>query len=236
MKCYICRFDEILGPYTEEETQYAANDSDLIWMTGIEKDWLTKQEWLSRKNSILAKETAKIKKTTEWFYAKKGKRFGPFKKIDMIQSLLKLKSIDEIKIWNKDLENWTDIFEFKDIVFAVGHENRKNPRVPINETITMTIDDEQNGTQVYMCKAVSLSSAGIGLSHLTLDVTNVKKIDLSLNFLLPDLRLRCRLIITNKKEKTASLSFSHLQQEARTVVMEYINKKLEDSDTYQQAA
>ena len=91
----------------------------------MERDWLTKDEWLSEKNNL--KETTKNKVSTiKWYYTFQGKRFGPMKKTDLIKTLKEFPSIRNVKVWHKELEGWVSVFEFKDIVFSIGHENRKN--------------------------------------------------------------------------------------------------------------
>lgn len=228
MKCFISRDGEVLGPYSEDEVREYASSSDLIWMAGVEADWLTKTEWLSEKTKL--KEVSKTKTTTiEWYYAVQGKRFGPMRKTDLVKDLAKLSSIQDVKLWHKELEGWSDIFNFKDIVFAVGHDNRKNPRVPIDESLMLTAEDGEQGVQSIICKGTSISSEGIGVENLSMPIKRGQKVDLNLTFLQPDLRIRCSVLDANAEKKTANLGFSQLQQEAKSLVMDFIQRELEDS-------
>ena len=227
MKCFISRNGEVLGPYNEQEVRSFASESDLIWMAGVEADWLTKDEWLAQKKD-LKKSHKKKANTVDWYYALRGKRFGPMKKTDLVNDLIKLPSIQDIKLWHKDLADWTDIFEFKDLVFAVGHNNRKNPRVPIEESLMLTTEDTKGNVQSIICKGVSLSSEGLGIANLSMPLQKQQKVDLSLAFLQPDLRIRCFVIDANSETKTANLAFSDLQQEAKSLVMDFIQKSIEE--------
>jgi len=226
MKCFICRDGEILGPYSDSELNAQIISDDLIWIPGVEKDWLTQNEWQVQKASIKPKRK---KKTPEWYYAIDGKRFGPMTKMDMIDALLNSKSVEKVQLWHKGLDNWKSIFDFKDIVFAIGHENRNNPRVRIKESLILTVEGEDKEVQSIICAGVSLSSEGLGVENLSATLKSGQKVDLSLNFLDADLRIRCKVLSTSPVNKTANLKFSDLQQEAKALVMDFIQQRIEQA-------
>ena len=229
MKCFISRQGEVLGPYSESEIHDYASGSDLIWMSGIKTDWLTKDEWVSQKNNIKENVQQQAQPVIEWYYAVQGKRFGPMKKAKLVKTLTSLPDVKEVKIWHKELKGWTDIYEFKDIIFAMGHDNRKNPRVTIDETIMLTVEDDEQNVQSIICKGTSLSSDGVGLENLSQPIQQGGEVDVNLSFLQSDLRVRCKVINADADEKTANLEFSKMQQEARSVIMDFVQKKLEET-------
>ena len=93
--------------------------------------------------------------------------------------------------------------------------------------MVLTMDDGNLGVQSIICKGVSLSSEGIGIENLSMPIRKGQRVDLNFTFLQSDLRIRCFVLDSNTKNKTANLGFSQLQQEAKSLVMDFIQGKLE---------
>ncbi len=163
IKWFVCNNEEVSGPFSTEKV-HEMSDSGiihsefLIWSCA-QKEWSTLRRWQKEVPSILKDYKISVQKQLQpWYYAHKGESFGPFPKDQLIEEIQQVDNKQAVTLWTKDMPSWKSIFEFNDIIKAVGLNRRAHPRADIDGTVVTKVDGQSH---ISKLKTISLGGCGI---------------------------------------------------------------------------
>jgi len=157
--------EKIDGPFSNEEIQTRLQTGQLsanhlVWGAGMEHwrnlSWWTRESAFVQNSENTMTETA-IREV--WHYALSGESFGPFQRDALIESLKKLGSLGDVLLWTKGMKEWAPLFEFHDILSAIGVNKRQFPRADINGQVTI----KTNTGQTLVAPLLTVSEGGLGI-------------------------------------------------------------------------
>lgn len=163
IKWFVSKNEMVEGPMTADDVQSrvrsgAIDSSYMIWGAGMEQwkglDWWNNE--LPRLSTNVHAEPV----VESWHFAVGGKSFGPFKRDNLIQELKHQPVLNDVMLWTKGMKEWAPLFEFHDILTAVGVNKRQFPRSDMNGKVVI-----KNGNETIVAPLLSISEGGVGL-HL----------------------------------------------------------------------
>jgi hypothetical protein len=93
-----------------------------------------------------------------WHFAYKGKSHGPFSKDALAMELKSFNNLGEVMIWTKGMKEWAPLFEFHEILNAIGVNKRQFPRAELSgQAVIKTVDATLIG------RLVAIGEGGCGI-------------------------------------------------------------------------
>ncbi|MBC87076.1 MAG: hypothetical protein CL677_07830 [Bdellovibrionaceae bacterium] len=164
------------GPFTTAQVKTLSYPQDTLVWGRVQKDWISIDQWRDTVDETLSNSNIfPIDIGREWHYGIDGESFGPFSRIDLIDSLKQIKSLDDVLLWTNGMKDWTSIFEFHDVLQEMGINKRHHPRAEINGSVFVNFE---NGERV-MGQLVSISEGGIGFTGIE-DLTPGETVNLEI--------------------------------------------------------
>lgn len=155
--------ERVDGPFTTDEVQSRLqsglfNAQHLVWGSGM--DHWRNLSWWTRESAFISTAVTPQETTREvWHYALSGESHGPFQRDALIESLKKLGSLGDVLLWTKGMKEWAPLFEFHDILSAIGVNKRQFPRADIAGQVTI----KTNTGQTLVAPVVTVSEGGLGV-------------------------------------------------------------------------
>lgn len=150
------------GPFSTEEIQSRSEQGQLssdvlIWGRGM-AEWRDLRWWMQ--------ELPRLKKLSEseapapelWHFAVQGKSHGPFKREVLMQELRRAEPLSEVLLWTKGMKEWAPLFEFHDILHALGLNKREFPRADIHGKVILKGDG-----LTLIAPLLTISEGGLGV-------------------------------------------------------------------------
>ncbi|MGE0528846.1 MAG: PilZ domain-containing protein, partial [Bdellovibrionales bacterium] len=93
-----------------------------------------------------------------WHYALHGKSHGPLTQEQLVSALRSLGSLGDVLLWTKGMKEWAPLFEFHDILSAVGVNKRQFPRAEVKGKALI-----KAGGATLVAPLTSISEGGFGI-------------------------------------------------------------------------
>lgn len=165
--------ENVEGPFTTEDIKRMGQSgelehSTLVWGKPL-VHWKSYSYWMSNLESLL-QQADKMTDNRLWHYAINGESHGPMSRKHLIEALQFLQGdCNDALIWTKGMEAWAPIFEFHDLMDAIGVNRRKYPRAPVNGTVIVHV-----GEQKVIGQLKAISEGGFGATALNLLSTGMQ--------------------------------------------------------------
>ncbi len=209
------------GPLSTEDVQTRLqagqiSPQNMIWGRGLPA-W-RRLEWWMRELPRIA-TVQHIELTPElWHFAFQGKSFGPFAKDPLIQELKMLESVGEVMLWTKGMKEWAPLFEFHEILNAIGVNKRQFPRADLDGRVVIkTVDSTLSG------KLVAIGEGGCGIviesglvpgQAVTLDMESPAFRDI----------LTCKAEVRYVSGGVAGMKFTNVSNETRGAIISFVKQ------------
>ena len=210
------------GPFSTEEIQ-SRNErgqiaaSALIWGRGM-SDWRDIRWW--------AQELPRLKKMNEveapapelWHFAVQGKSHGPFKRDALLQELRRAENLSEALLWTKGMKEWAPLFEFHDILSALGLNKREYPRADLHGKAVVKGDGF-----TLIAPLLTISEGGLGIQ---LESGLVSGQIVSVEIQSPVFRevLNIRAEVRYLSEGVVGLRFQGLNAETKAAILAFVRQ------------
>jgi hypothetical protein len=161
LKWFVQREEGVDGPLSTEDVQTRLqtgqfSSQNLIWGRGLPA-W-QRLEWWMRELPRLATAQQIQLEPEHWHFAYKGKSYGPFSKDSLAMELKSLNNLGEVMVWTKGMKEWAPLFEFHEILNAIGVNKRQFPRAELDgKAVIKTVDATLIG------RLVAIGEGGCGL-------------------------------------------------------------------------
>lgn len=218
--------EHIEGPFTtgEVEARLQAghlNAQCLVWGTGMEH-WRSLSWWTqdSQGQSTVADHTVAEVAREVWHYALNGESFGPFQREALIDKLKVQGSLGDVLLWTKGMKEWAPLFEFHDILTAIGVNKRQFPRADITGQCTV----KTNTGQVLVAPILTISEGGMGLQLESEGLSAGMAVALEISS--PSFRatLHARADIRYVADGITGLKFSNVSPEVRGAIISFVRQ------------
>ena len=161
-KWFVQKDDLIEGPISSEDVQSRLQAGvltvqHLIWGKGM-NGW-QKIAWWQTELPNLAQLNGSEPAPEMWHYALNGKSYGPFNKAALVEELKNAANVGETMVWTKGMKEWAPIFEFHDLLTAIGVNKRQFPRADLSGRATI-----KTGDATLVANLLSISEGGCGLA------------------------------------------------------------------------
>ena len=142
-KWFVQNNDGVDGPLTSEEVRSRLQNGllsgqDMIWSKAL-PTWRKLENW--DPSISVQPSMPTIERTIEtWHYALNGKSHGPFRREELVNILKGHSALADVMVWTKGMKEWAPLFEFHDLLSAMGVNKRQFPRADVNGTATIKSD------------------------------------------------------------------------------------------------
>lgn len=190
-------------------------DRDLIWGR-LQSEWKPLGWWMIEVPNLIAKNR-EVRDPRLWHYALNGTAFGPYTRDDLLIQLKEVNLSGEVLLWTKGMKAWAPIFEFNDILDAIGVNKRQYPRAEIEGKVQIKL-----GTQLLEGTLETVSEGGFGAENLNgLTVGQVLPVELISDAFYDPLHVKAEVrYITDGGY--VGFRFQNLGSEARSAVVQYV--------------
>lgn len=235
-KCWFFYLNEnISGPFTPAEINFkiaAAGPETqcLVWTKG-QKQWTAAATWQSNFAEIVSQLPKPASEIEDWYVGHNDRTQGPISQTELIKYLRTVESFEweAVRIWKKGQETWSKIFNYPDILEEIGGSRRIYIRVPLNGTVMVSKDSEE---QIGRCTSISLGGMGVmGLKNLS----NADVIKLTIKCDEFGSPVYCSAVVRYITEEEVGMQFQNLHMEFQSRISDYI-KKFQASTTTEKAA
>ena len=217
---FVLRNEDVAGPYSTDEVKSMAalgqiQDRDLIWGR-LQNEWKSLGWWMIEVGNLIAKNK-EVRDPRLWHYALNGTAFGPYTRDDLVVQLKEVSLSNEILLWTKGMKAWAPIFEFNDILDAVGVNKRQFPRADIEGKVQIKMGPQ---TVDGVLQTVSEGGFGaIGLQGLT--VGQILPAELESDGFYDPIHVKAEVrYITD--EGYVGFRFQNLSTEAKSAIVQYV--------------
>lgn len=93
-----------------------------------------------------------------WHFAIGGKSFGPFKRVQLVEELKNVDAVGEVMLWTKGMKEWAHLFEFHEILSAIGVNKRQFPRADLPGQALIKV-----GSRTLTAPTLTISEGGMGV-------------------------------------------------------------------------
>jgi hypothetical protein len=217
--------ERIEGPMTKQEVESRLQagqftNHNLVWGAGMEH-WRNLQWWSQESQTMTQFELTTTEAAREvWHYAVSGESHGPFQRDSLIESLKNLTSLGEVLLWTKGMKEWAPLFEFHEILTAIGVNKRQFPRADISGQATI----KTNTGQTLVAPLLTVSEGGLGLQLEAEGLTAGMQVAVEISS--PSFRstLHARADVRYVAAGVTGLKFSNMSQEMRSAVVSYVRQ------------
>jgi hypothetical protein len=221
LKWFVQKDDSVDGPLTTEDVQSRLADGHftsmhMIWGKGLQA-WIRLESWQQELPQLASGAPAEI--TPElWHYAHNGKSHGPYPKNQLVEELKNAENLGEVMIWTKGMKEWAALFEFHDLLSAIGVNKRQFPRADVSGRAVI-----KTAESTLIGQLVTVSEGGCGI---VVDQGLVPGQAFTLELQSPSFRdtihakAECRYV----SEGLAGVRFTHLSSEAKGAIIQLVKQ------------
>jgi hypothetical protein len=220
-KWFVQKDDKVDGPMSAEDVQSRVQSGQLsaqalIWGRGM-ASWQKIQWWLGELPNLA---TSQMNEPTPemWHYAHAGKSHGPFNKAALIDELKHLSNLSEVMVWTKGMKEWAALFEFHDLLTAIGVNKRQFPRADLSGKATIKTTEN-----TLIANLLSISEGGCGVE---LGEGLVPGQQFTLEIQSPSFRdtlhakAECRYV----SEGVVGIKFTHVNSETKGAIIQFVRQ------------
>lgn len=216
---FVQKGEVVDGPITTEDVQSRLKSGQLtpqhmIWSKGM-KGWIRVESW-SAHSPISEDQTKEIAIET-WHYAHAGKSYGPFHKPQLVTELKNVSDLYEVMLWTKGMKEWASIFEFHDLLNAVGVNKRQFPRADVNGRAVIKTEDK-----TFIGKLITISEGGCGVLAEGLSPGQTINLEMQSSAFREPLHAKaeCRYI----SDGFAGLKFVQISSETKSSIIQFVKQ------------
>jgi len=218
---FVQKGEQVEGPMTTEDVQTRLQTGqltaqDMIWGKGLES-WIHLEFWTQELPRIAT--APQVEQVVQmWHYASNGKSHGPYSKSQLIDELKNLDNTGEVMVWTKGMKEWAPLFEFHDLLTAMGVNKRLFPRADLTgRAVIKTLESTLIGQLLSVSEGgcgVNIESGVVPGQALTLEIHSPA-------FREPlHARAECRYV----SEGIAGLRFTQLSTETKGAIIQYVKQ------------
>ncbi len=227
---------KVSGPFVSDDVHRKLSAGEItpdcnIWWKG-QREWLSVHTWISSGEKLLKSQKEKSNSAI-WYLDLGGEPTGPLTQSEMIDSLRGHQNFNRIRLWTVGMKTWKSIFEFSEVMDALGVSRREHTRAPLIANVQLNRAGDSEISIVL--KAATLSIAGVGLNNAN---SLIKGEELQImiksdEFSAP---IRARVIVIYVSSNgNAGLKFQQLQPESQSIIYDYIRKFTTSDEAPQKA-
>lgn len=215
---FVLDSDKVQGPYQEQEVEGMVDkmQSPLIWGRGL-SEWMPPTRWREAlKNPAMA---VQIDPEPRWKFRFEDQESPLMTFEELLQNLRRDIDFSTVYLWNEKAPQWREVFHFQNVVEELEITRRVHPRVPIMGDLHCELPEGRTTVKV-----ISVSEGGIGVSGAVGLVLGQKfKATLQSSNLLAPINCTCEVMYVGEAGY-AGIRFASLPMEARSALVEYINR------------
>lgn len=211
---------QVSGPFeaAEIEAQLPQAQNPLIWGRH-QTEWTAPDKWRKAlQNQVNASPAAKDH-APHWRGRVEGKEWPPMTYEQLLKQLKALSDFSAVDIKNDSFAGWREIYSVQRLVEDLGISRRSHPRVPIMGSLEC---EGKNGR--FTARAISISEGGLGINE-TRDLSIGERFRATLTSpnLFVTISATCEVVYIGN-DGYAGLKFIGLPMEAKSSIIEYVNK------------
>lgn len=224
-KWFVQSNDKVEGPMTLNDLQSRIQTGsvaghDLVWSTGMDQ-WRS-ATWLNSESSQqeLTQTAIQMAPAVElWHFALNGSSHGPYKRNELLDELKKVNSLGDVLLWTKGMKEWAPLFEFHDILSAIGVNKRQFPRADINGQVTVKTGEGRT----LVAQALTISEGGMGIA-LEEGVVSGQSVSVEINS--PAFRgpVHAKADVRYVAHGVTGLRFSNVSQEHKGAIISFVRQ------------
>ena len=224
MKWFISHNESTSGPFSTERVKELSKrgtiESDFFIWSHAQPQWIKIKEWEQRLPEIFNEYEASISKHLQhWHYSYKGKSYGPLPKQKLIEEIKEVEYKQRVSLWTEGMKSWRNIFEFNDILSAVGLNRRAHPRGDIEGKAIVKVDG-----MAHSANLKTISPGGCGLTHITnLSVGQRMHIEIKSKHFSNPLKAIAEVRYISKRG-FVGIKFEQIHMESQSAIIDYIKK------------
>lgn len=228
---FILDAEKIKGPLSTADVEAQKKSGQYtksckIWWKG-QRDWISITKW--RPESYIRTQDS-AKEASLWYAEKQGQTLGPLSKSELVIFLGKLESLSEVKIWKRGQQKWATVYQQSDVAEDLGISRRRFPRAPLIAEVSVEKDKQE-----YTAQAASVSTGGIGLTHIS-GLNRGDEIKLSIKSPLLSQTIYTKAVVKHVSAHLAGIEFISLHTEYQSTIADYVSQYLMKSSETKKAA
>lgn len=220
---FILNRDQVAGPFSTEEIKSNVKsglfDSQCLIWGHPQEEWKGISWWMNEAETHQY-GTLPIKTLMEWHFAVAGEAHGPLPWEKLLSELRKIEQKEDLMLWTKGQKQWTSIFDFPDVMKALGMDRRQHTRAPIVGHVIVRVQE-----QIIIGKLVDISQGGFGVTQME-GLTKGQIVDVyikSENFR-EDIHAKAEVRYLDRKGYTG-FRFDQIHMEAKSTIIDYVRGK-----------
>lgn len=155
-----------------------------------------------------------------WHYAVNGESYGPFQRDTLIEKLKSQGSLGDVLLWTKGMKEWAPLFEFHDVLTAIGVNKRQFPRADINGEVTI----KTNTGQVLVAPLMTISEGGLGVQLETEALTAGMAVTLEINSQVFRSTIHARADVRYIAGGVLGLKFTSVNPEVKGAIISFVRQ------------
>jgi hypothetical protein len=155
-----------------------------------------------------------------WHYALGGESHGPFQREALVDSLKSLGSLGDVLLWTKGMKEWAPLFEFHEILTAIGVNKRQFPRADITGQVTI----KTNTGQVLVAPVLTISEGGMGVQLEAEGLSSGMAVGLEISSPAFRANLHARADVRYVAGGVTGLKFSNVSPEVRGAIISFVRQ------------
>lgn len=221
LKWFVSKNETIDGPMSTDDVQSKVQNgsfdgSFMIWGAGMEQ-W-QRLDWWARELPRLATHVHPEPVIEAWHYALNGKSHGPLKRDALIAELKNLNSLNDVMLWTKGMKEWAPLFEFHDILTAVGVNKRLFPRADLQGKVIL-----RDGGSTLVAPLMSISEGGVGL-HLENGIEPGQQLSIEIHSEVFHENLQAKAEVRYVAGGVTGLRFTQVSAETKAAIIQFVRQ------------
>lgn len=220
-KWFVQKDDLIDGPLSTEDVQSRLQGGHfrahhLIWSPGQDQ-WQNIQAWTQALSGLGTTNLAEPERET-WHYALNGQSRGPMERATLVAELKALESLAEVMVWTKGMKEWAALFEFHDLLNAIGVNKRQFPRADLAGKAVLKAEGA-----TFIAPLLTVSEGGFGIS---LDSGLVAGQVVTVELQSPSFRepLHAKAEVRYISDGVVGMKFTQINVESRGSIIQFIKQ------------
>ncbi len=218
---FVQKNENVEGPISTDDVQTRLqtgqlSDKHMIWGRGLET-WITLSHWQQELPHLATGGQVEVVQEM-WHYASGGKSLGPFPKSLLVEELKNVENVGDVMIWTKGMKEWAPLFEFHDLLSAVGINKRQYPRADLTGRALI-----KTSGMTLIGKLLTLSEGGCGIA---IEQGLVPGQAFTLEMQSPGFRdtlhakAECRYV----SEGIAGIRFTQISKETKSAIIQFVKQ------------
>jgi hypothetical protein len=222
LKWFLQADESVEGPFSADDVKARLENGQIsshhmIWGRGL-PTWQRLEWWMRELPRLNTVQHVELDPAL-WHYAHHGKSHGPFSKEELVQELKNLDSLGEAMLWTKGMKEWAPLFEFHEILNAIGINKRQFPRADIQgNAVIKSAEAALNGS------LVSIGEGGCGIVVQNANLVPGQAVTLELQSRAFRDPLHCKAEVRYVSGTIVGMKFSHVSMEAKGAIISYVRQ------------